>query len=991
MDFKALFEAKTGLTSVDQQAVIANSVEEWHYPCPWCGGKDRFIIQPAEGTYSCKVRSSGCGKQGDVLDFLQGYCKLPLQEALNLLGCTSFAQYKGTKQASSLPQVAPALQTMAWSAGAEQVLSLATKLLFRAEGRDALAYLHGRGLTDETLQKFRIGFIPLKADGKWEVLPFSVFGINPQTLHEKQREKGGVTLPDGIYFPQVVEGNIWKISVKRPSSLVSFLAKELPEGSILNSVRCLFNGDSVRGDVPVCMVESALCAMSIAQEVGDGLIIPVATGGTMGSRTERALQTIRKASYMLQCFDNDDAGHKGAAYWIMRYEHEAMKYAPMRYKPLEKDPNDTLTQKGGEELQEWVRAGMQEHFDRYVEEEEQFTATFDQPCVVLEGRTVCTTLTELQALQVPPMPLCALDLETTGLDARSRKIITLAFGTTEHVYVLDIRGIYTAPDPAAWIREIQRLICPDRTYIGHNLAFDWLFLKWRFHLDLPSIYDTMIVEKLLTAGLPLKYTLQDVASVYGIEMSKEARSQFTDFDKKTAWNLPLSEELLFYIHKDITIPYEIYRQQQKGIATQKLQRVVLLEKDALIPIANMTHKGIRVDVPAWRAINEQNKKEQEALNTVIQTTLGKAKDAAAEATQSLSLIDNEVILPRIKLSSGPALTTALGTLGIFVESTSAEALKEVEGTHEVVGQLLQWKELHKWTSTYGEAFLEKVAQDGRIHAGFNQLGAYSGRMSSAHPNLQNIPRPNKRVDFRKCFIAAEGHSFVRTDLSNIELRIAADFSRDEVMLQCFAEGKDLHSATARFMFNLAEEVDPKTYMLTPTLSARSAAKEINFGLLYGMGVETLADRLGLTDLAQVKEMRESYFRAYPRIRPFMRKLGDWGIERKYAVSASGRRRNFVLVEELLHETSREALNHPIQGTGADILKQAMIYLYKELPEHSGVVLAVHDELILETPDTYTQQAGEQLQYCFYRACKDFLKIVTIPKEEITITKYWVKD
>src|SRR6185369_1070642 len=221
--------------------------------------------------------------------------------------------------------------------------------------------------------------------------------------------------------------------------------------------------------------------------------------------------------------------------------------------------------------------------------------------------------------------------------------------------------------------------------------------------------------------------------------------------------------------------------------------------------------------------------------------------------------------------------------------------KELEkqgARHEIIAKMIKWKKLEKFATSFGDAVLKYVSSDGRIHANFNQLVS-TGRMNCKSPNLQQIPKAGEddSYDVRKCFIASPGYTLLIADLSNIELRILADLSRDRNMLRFFAEKKDLHSETARIMFGLTEEDDPeKLYKNGVTL--RQIAKNINFGIAYGMGPGRLSDQIGST-LEVAKELLAAYKSTYPELIRYLNRSGSQGVGQKYAVTFSGRRRNFA--------------------------------------------------------------------------------------------------
>ncbi len=588
-----------------------------------------------------------------------------------------------------------------------------------------------------------------------------------------------------------------------------------------------------------------------------------------------------------------------------------------------------------------------------------------------------------------------LDLETTGLDPRKNKVVTIAVGTPGQVIIIDLRTYYSA-DPAyqqACREALQHLLHRDAVlWIGHNLKFDWSFLAHQFGVQLGHVYDTMLVEKLLNAGSHSGVSLLASAARYGITVTKEQRSWFIDLDTRLSeWTDPLPDAQLAYIRQDIDVPYHLYERQQEAIATHHLARVVSLEHETLPAMAAMEIHGVCVDVERWRDILAVRTKQKAEVEATIQQVLG---NALAETQLEQGMLFGERNLPMVRLTSSAQLTQALRALGVYLTSTAKEALQDVRHQHPVIAQLLEWKALEKFESAFGENLLSYVTKDGRIHATFDQLGAASGRIICREPNLQQIPKPTGKDDphdLRRCFVAPQGHTLLIADLSNIELRILAEVSGDATMLRFFAEGKDLHSETARLMFKLPPNVDPKVHLVNGK-KARDIAKTINFGLAYGMGAQGLANRVGV-DLATAKRLMQTYFATYRAVAAYLARSGKEGITKGYAQSLSGRKRFFSQekLEAKRGEAERSAKNHPIQGTNADILKCALALLYHQLPMGVHVVLTVHDEIVLECPDTQVEEATQILKDAMVQACREYLKVVHIPEPEVLVGPYWKKD
>ncbi len=363
----------------------------------------------------------------------------------------------------------------------------------------------------------------------------------------------------------------------------------------------------------------------------------------------------------------------------------------------------------------------------------------------------------------------------------------------------------------------------------------------------------------------------------------------------------------------------------------------------LIPIlARMEVAGIGVDTEFLRTMGEQLRRRLADLEESIHLAAG----GPFNVNSTLQL--REVLFDRLGL---PVVKkTPKGA-----PSTDASVLEKLRDEHEIVADLLTYRELEKLRGTYVEALLRLVSDDGRIRGRFNQMGAATGRLSQEQPNLQNIPiRSEEGRAIRKAFIAAEGHTFLVADYSQIELRILAHLSNDPGLVDAFENDLDIHTATAARINDMPpEDVTP---------DQRRRAKMINFGLLYGMEAYGLAQRLDISrDEAQ--EHIDTYFAQFPDVREFLHGLVERARVDGYTTTILGRRR---YLPELRSDRFRDrqagermALNAPIQGSAADVIKKAMIDLDPQLvPFQAQMLLQIHDELVIEVPDEHVDAVAE---------------------------------
>lgn len=293
-------------------------------------------------------------------------------------------------------------------------------------------------------------------------------------------------------------------------------------------------------------------------------------------------------------------------------------------------------------------------------------------------------------------------------------------------------------------------------------------------------------------------------------------------------------------------------------------------------------------------------------------------------------------------------------------STNAEVLEELRNHAPIVDNVLKYRQYTKLNSTYVAGLLDKVADDGRIHTWFRQTETRTGRISSTEPNMQNIPvRTELGAKMRKFFTAAEGRTLIDADYSQIELRVMAHLCGDENMTEAFTSGEDIHTSTAAQVF------DMPLFMVTPEM--RSAAKAVNFGIIYGIGAFSLAKDIG-TSVAKAKKYINDYLAKYPKVNQFMETTVDDAFKNGYVTTMFGRKRRIPELSSsnkmLQAAGKRIAMNTPVQGTAADLIKIAMINVYNRLKAEkldAKLILQVHDELIIESDISCTDKCAELLK------------------------------
>ena len=379
-----------------------------------------------------------------------------------------------------------------------------------------------------------------------------------------------------------------------------------------------------------------------------------------------------------------------------------------------------------------------------------------------------------------------------------------------------------------------------------------------------------------------------------------------------------------------------------------------VERPLVRVLARMERVGVRVDVELLRSFYDEVVAEGRRLEEEIQEIAGER-----------FMVNSTLQLRRVlfdKLGLAPQKKTKTGF------STDAASLARLRGEHPIVEPLLRYREVEKLRSTYGESLLGEVGPDGRIHATFNQTVARTGRLSSDRPNLHNIPiRTEEGRRIRRAFIPSEGMRFLVADYNQIELRVIAHLAADPGLVEAFAAGEDIHRSTAARIFGC----DPTDV----TIAQRSKAKMVSYGLAYGMEAYGLGQRLGIAT-EEAAEILRAYFEAFPRVRAYMDRTVAEARDRGYTETLFGRRRQIPELSSpnfrLRQAGERQAMNAGIQGLAADIFKVALVRLDRALEaggHASGLVLQVHDEVVLEVPPDEEEPVAALTLDAMQHACE----------------------
>lgn len=550
------------------------------------------------------------------------------------------------------------------------------------------------------------------------------------------------------------------------------------------------------------------------------------------------------------------------------------------------------------------------------------------------------TAEELDALcaKLRSAPAFSFDTETTSLDVMSASIVGFSVAVDEGeawfakmpADAAEARGLLSRVAPAFADERILK--------IGQNMKFDILVLR-RYGVEVRGPrFDTMVAHFLLHPGA--RHGMDAMA----MEMLAYRPIPIEDLigsgARQGTMDNVADDKLTEYAAEDADVTLRLHRALAPRVeADADIARLFReMEMPLVGVLADMEAAGVAIDSDALnrysdflrRRIGESEQKIFDMAGTRL--NVGSPKQVG------------EVLFDRLKIDPGARKTKSGGY------STNEETLQKLAHANPIVGEILTYRGLVKLLGTYAEALPKLVnGETGRIHTSFNQTVVVTGRLSSSNPNLQNIPvrdEDGRRV--RECFVAPPGCKIVSADYSQVELRIMAHFSQDEHLLAAFRDGEDVHTATAAKIYGVGAEA------VTPDMRRR--AKTANFGIIYGISAFGLAERLDIPR-KEAKELIDGYFASFPGVKAYMERAVEEARESGVVKTLFGRRRELPDINSrnatVRAAAERNAINAPIQGTAADIIKIAMIAVGEELRRRglrARMLLQVHDELVLEVPD-----------------------------------------
>ncbi|MFH1112034.1 MAG: DNA polymerase I [Patescibacteria group bacterium] len=557
----------------------------------------------------------------------------------------------------------------------------------------------------------------------------------------------------------------------------------------------------------------------------------------------------------------------------------------------------------------------------------------------------------------------AFDTETTSLDPWQSELVGISIATKAgEAYFIKKSPIILKS--RAW-GELADLFNDKKILkIAHNAKFDLEVLKAAGQKVQGVNFDTLIAAYLIKSG----ERVLDLKSLVFQELGVEMQTIEELIGKKGKGQKNMSEvpivEVTQYACADADFTLRLKDKLEPELKSAKLLELFSEVEMPLVPVlAQIEGAGVKINTAYLAVMEKELKNELASLEKQIH------KHAGREFNINSPKQLKEILFDELKISPEGLRHTKTGV------STAAAELEKMRGLHPVIELLFGWRELSKLLSTYVEALPELVnKKTGRVHTSFNQTVTATGRLSSSDPNLQNIPiRGDWGKRLRQAFIAEPGFKLLSADYSQIELRIAAHLAQDKRMIQIFKQGEDIHTSTAAFIFG----IEPS--QITP--DQRRSAKEVNFGVLYGMGVWGLSERTGISR-SEASDFIDKYFRAFSGVAKWIEDIKMSTRERGFVTTLLGRKRNLPEinsgVQQVRSAAERMAVNLPVQGTAADLLKIAMVKVAKKLPEISKktrMILQVHDELVFEVPQKDVVKVAKLVKHEMEQAIKLSVPIV----------------
>lgn len=575
------------------------------------------------------------------------------------------------------------------------------------------------------------------------------------------------------------------------------------------------------------------------------------------------------------------------------------------------------------------------------------------------------------------IPEICFDTETTDIDANEAALVGMSFSYKKgEGYYIPCSADKKVLEPM--LGQLRPLFDrTDVTWVGHNLKYDLLILKWLGIEPKGQVFDTMLAHYLIDPEgrrsmdyLSARYLGYEPVHIEEL-IGKKGKGQGNMRDVE-------AEKIKEYAVEDADITLQLKRVFVPELDSKKVEQVFREVENPLVRVlTDMEFEGVRVDVPFLNDYSRLLEKEAKKCEESVYQQAGVRFNLASPKQLGEVLFEKLQVDPKAK-------KTKTGQY-----ATGEDVLQKLAAQHPIVADILSFRELTKLKSTYVDALPEMInSKTGRVHTSYAQAVAVTGRLSSNNPNLQNIPiRSDRGREIRKAFIPREdGRVLVSADYSQVELRIVAAMSGDANMCEAFRLGKDIHTATAARVFGVAEE--------EVTKEMRYKAKSVNFGIIYGQGAFGLSENLGISK-TEAKEIIDNYKKEFSGITRYMDDVVQYAQKNGYVETLMGRKRWLKDINSANFTVrgfaERNAINSPIQGTAADMIKLAMIGIHREMKSRkmqSVMILQVHDELVFDA----VPEELEQLRPLILSGMKEALALPNAVPVEAAIGsgKNWLE-
>jgi len=886
-------------------------------PCPWCGGEDRFRCWP-KNPNGGNWYCQQCEKSGGVIKYLMEHRRMDYNGACLYSGITPTSNRLRLRKLRSLqPEIwTPSPPTKPPS---KQWQVQGNNLV-----KSSKEYLWRGCCVNVRKELYNRGL-------KDAAINQAHLGWNPTDFY-CQRESWGLPqklkddgnpsklwIPTGLVIPFIKNNQIQNIKIRRSDPLAEYKYYLLPGSS--NSAMVLGNSNNAM------IIESELDAVLINQETGD-LITTVAFGSAKNKPDTKTFKKINQAEKILIALDSDEAGAKASWGWWLKQFPNAIRWPT----PFGKDPTEAYQK--GLNIRDWVMAGLSDLCKKRSSNNNNYeykALSINQESTAFNMITDATSLKK-EIDQIRKHNACAIKIDTTGDDPFTDNIRLIHLSAPQSpVKTIDLRNFNK--DAVELLKEVFE---GPVVKCFHDAKAQLKFLrKLGFKINGP-FFDTMLASQLINAGVKDKeFNIEDLAKDYLDEKleQREPPSSVQDVARiKRLVNILVSE-----------------------LKTAGLTESAELEFTCIPVVADMELNGMFLDLDKWEALSLKLLSKKEHLEASLFKKLG-----------------------QINLDSQPQLLESLQSRGIRINDIKAETLSSLAGKYPVIKNLLEYRKIAKMVQAFILRLPEHVNSiTGRIHPRYNQIGTVTGRFSCMNPNLQQIPK-DKQI--RNCFVPAPGYKLIAADYSQIELRILAEISYDQRMIEAYAKGLDLHKLTASLVTNKSiGEV---------TKDERQAAKAVNFGLIYAMGAKGLqAYSKGVygvdMTVKEAETFRARFFNSYKGVADWHQRVNR--AAPKETRTLGGRRRQWNKAAKLT-----ELLNSPIQGTSADITKRALAMLPDAINGTDAKIIGtIHDEIILESPQKNAQQAALLLQKTMEKAGQFYLKEIPV-QVDVSVINSWAE-